>query len=216
MDPNLRMSIIRRVLLYVSPLAWGSPAAEAYGSRDSLERIVCNLWDSSLPPEQRRAFSSGAKVLWSPIVVDRRKTRYLLRSGPLASDVLEQPMWLAHRAPPSSREANQILTNISVNRLENSDSSMMWDGRFYFKVDLTILRQHLSLQSTDILSITPTSRWFLPSVYLATQTRKVLLGEFKVIKGTDRSLHPGNYIWTAEYPGSINCHSSRYMFTGAR
>ncbi|KAI0705901.1 PP-loop family-domain-containing protein [Cytidiella melzeri] len=209
-DPALRQAIVRKILLYVSPMPWGSPAAEAHGSQASLERIVRTLWDTTTPVHERKKFSAGAKVLWTPVMKKSHRV-YALRPGPITPGVSEssheeKPVWIAHRAPPSSFEANQIVTHLNIGAIPVT-CVVLWDNRFCITVKLDQLAKEFELRSSDSISISADTRWLLPFVRLNTGSNSIVIGEWSNLSG------PG-YIWKTKHQG-VTCNYAR-KFSGAR
>lgn len=158
-DPSLRTQLVRRILRHVSPQAWGSPSAEAYGRHSSLERIVSTLWDTTKPSHERTRFSAGAKVCWSPVVraTDGRVylTRFVRRSGEAAA-------WIAHREKPAATEPNTLTRYIDVDKLgDRTVRGIMYDNRF--AVRLKGSEMPIDLHQVD-LAISSRTPWFLPEV----------------------------------------------------
>ncbi|KAI0086352.1 PP-loop family-domain-containing protein [Irpex rosettiformis] len=223
-DPVLRVALVRRILQFVSPHPWGSTAAEAHGSRTSLERIARQLWDTTTPPTQRKPFSAGAKVLWTPaFLVTDRIPIVSVNTKHASSKVSKirrqidnlQPgtaVWIAHRAPPSGHENHNIITHITGERLARGDGviSVLWDNRFVISLTMDSLVRsapiHITLDSSIVIELG--KRWLLPRITLRSGGRNVSLGHWREDSRDQR-------IKFVQAFSGVECFPARTLFPGA-
>jgi len=185
-DNAVRVAMVRRILRFISPRPWGSPAAEAGGRQKSLQTIVAKIWDISttLPSGVvREAFVVGAGVQWTPVTI--------LPSGDVRlrnAFAGENEGWLVHRQPPLSKRKdssgtgpeqdplNLKITDIFCDALrEGVEASVLYDNRFIIYINPSQLRlEDLELfqsppsgirPGVDVC-IVPHSRYYLPRIIL--------------------------------------------------
>ena len=230
-DPTLRVALVRRILQHVSPFPWGSTAAEAHGSKASLERIARTLWDVSLHPMERKPFSAGGKVMWTPTTLYTLSTPYL-KSNPaydkhtnrwkydLSNPRAPRIVWIAHRAPPSAHENHEIVSIIPSERLQHKDETTLvmelWDNRFLISLNMPHLRPALPIPPGREYSIIiePHGRWFLPRVAAIYGGRRIEIGEFMDDTSEGRNTHEGTW-FRSDFPGVI-CRAIRPLFPELR
>lgn len=221
-DPTLRTAFVRRILQYVSPNPWGSTTAEAHGSKASLERIVDNIWNRNVPALERRPFSAGGKVLWTPVIIHRDgrfSIPFYSRSKTSFQDSdIQGPGWIAHRAPPSSREKEQIVSRIPGRFLLNASKTFSygWDNRFNIGFDLEKFKTALSpitIESDSYIEIGPNTQWCLPRATLHNGEEEILLFSWRQLIGGGGKY--GTIHFMMNYPG-ISCIASRKSYSMAR
>jgi tRNA(Ile)-lysidine synthase len=168
----LRERVVLRVLRYVSPQPWGSPAAEAGRSSESLQRIAEAFWGKigKDQPKTKKSsilrFTAGGHVLWSKVVIlpnGRPVSRKPYTKG-------EDVGWLATRLPPSAQEGNSSLNVDITHRLrdaaENNQSQVqiLWDCRFLIEFDVREMLGAIAPKGDMRMHIVPQERWFSPAL----------------------------------------------------
>ena len=175
-EESVRLEVVRRVLKYVSPLPWGSPAAEAGRRVASLRRISDALAVGAEIPqavEQRRPMVAGGGVLWTPVLIteDGRMKFEVKDQGMVCSHALA---WLASRQAPIRRlGAPGLEIDLTervcseLRRPEASSLEILYDCRFVLTIEPRLLPQEVisALQTgKSKLMITAHSRYFLPKL----------------------------------------------------
>lgn len=132
-DPLVQVSMVLRILRYISPHPWGSTRAQAGRRRDSLQRIVQRLWDPDPASDARARFEAGANVLWTPLRIssDGRLKYERPKRG-------ERFGWLASRAPPPRLCRLDFDRDVSAELMPpRRRAEVLYDGRFLvtFRID---------------------------------------------------------------------------------
>ncbi|KAG9047756.1 hypothetical protein FS837_001597 [Tulasnella sp. UAMH 9824] len=187
-------ALIRRILRYVSPRAWGSTEAEANGRTESLERISERLFRSIDPtiPSDIAKLGAGADVLWKPVAIGNDGRIERLQPG------VGRPKptvgWLAHRSPPRAveRDAQVDVTSKIRERLANTASrkvvEVLWDCRFALTLKPWLLSDDVKttiIDNLDGVSVTVEAggEWMLPSVVLRRAKSMVVIGGYPKRRG---------------------------------
>jgi len=173
---EVQIALVRRILRFVSPRPWGSPAAESKGDHTSFNLAVKTLYHSH---SLGQSFTCGSGVLWVPVSV--RGNGRIRRGLPLPGTV---PAWLAQREPPwDPKRLEKIggdnplvidVTHLFLNR-DSAESPTtvctLYDCRFLITFDLDKVPQELLevLRSPDgnaQLLLEPDAKFFLPTLTL--------------------------------------------------
>ncbi|KAG8921511.1 protein with putative role during mitosis [Tulasnella sp. 417] len=208
LSKSQKHALIRRILRFVSPRAWGSSEAEAGGRTDSLERISQRIFrgvESNISTDTAK-FGAGADVLWKPVVIGNDGRIEPLRPG---SDIPKQAVgWLAYRSPPRAAERNaQVdITSAIHDRLANPESrkeiELFWDCRFALTLKPWLLsddvKSNIDSNPEDVsVTVEAGGEWMLPRVVLRQPKGKSVLGGYSKRHGTHRSildyLHSQNF-----------------------
>ncbi|KAI0780573.1 hypothetical protein BD413DRAFT_659790 [Trametes elegans] len=207
-DDEVRIAFIRRCIRYASIGPWGAVWSEASGSRDTLRRIVTELWpdpprpppstwridpETNVPEDPRRKFTAAAGVLVYPVAVQLETGKVRLRA-PSPQDTHEVEGWLFAREPTSHArpEASAVLDvtdGLNAARAAGRRRhSVLYDYRFAVDFDLTRGLPkvvEIGLAQGARLTIEPDTKWALPQV--------ILWGE-----GMKKPLCVGKYLWRAK------------------
>ncbi|KDN38182.1 hypothetical protein RSAG8_09685, partial [Rhizoctonia solani AG-8 WAC10335] len=144
METDTAHALVHRVLRYVSPHPWGTPASEAHRRRTSIERVVQKVLheqDQDQAPLAR--FCAGAHVLWSPIWARPDGTIRTRRAGEQGGGRVKG--WLASRQPPTG--------STSLEQIVHPGETVVWDNRFLIRVP-----------DRPDLVVRPRGRFVLPQV----------------------------------------------------
>ncbi|KAG6862089.1 hypothetical protein C0995_007219 [Termitomyces sp. Mi166 len=186
--PDVRRALVLRILRCISSYPWGSRNADAGRRRDSINRIVEQLWTKLTKKSLLRPFTAGARVLWSPVIIRGNSIKLppvVINPILLKDDMLG---WIASRSPPLDRrkleqrsmpntleiDATKIMVD-AYQKWRNggpSTTSVLYDSRFLLSFDLDKLPQHLisSLLDNHVnktrLMLLSRTRWFFPKVVI--------------------------------------------------
>ncbi|KZT09765.1 uncharacterized protein LAESUDRAFT_520181 [Laetiporus sulphureus 93-53] len=169
-DMETRIALVRRILRYCSPRLWGSIEAEAKAHRNSLERIVQYVWDTTSNPHMRTRFSSGSNVVWVPGVAEPSGV-FRLRHTKF-EPFPHVYAWRAQRAPPQAAHAVKLLVRNVTNLLVDHTTpevQVLWDTRFLLtfhpeKMPQVVREALLAGGSDEQVVIQPTMMWYAPQV----------------------------------------------------
>lgn len=185
-DPVVNAAVLYRILRYVSPAPWGSNVAEGRRRSEGIARLADRLWNTPAAAAQAQAerhpFASVGKVLWNPIRIGSDgRLRYE------TPQPYERYGWIASRAPPSTREPNPTVMDVTdrvaaalaarahphVDDAHDAHASdaleVLYDNRFLLTFRLGAAPAALlpSLAAGDArIVVEPQSRWFWPRVVL--------------------------------------------------
>ncbi|KAI0748492.1 adenine nucleotide alpha hydrolases-like protein [Daedaleopsis nitida] len=194
-DDQVRTSLIRRCLRFISHGPWGSPWAEVHGDRDAYNRIARELWPETADHE-RRTFTAGAGVLVTPVAILDKTRRYVIRNR-LARGEGEIEGWVWSRAPPYERALSASpldlntrldITDALVQAIKDSrsTSSFLYDYRFALKFHLHRIPTEIYEEILDLgakVVVQCDTKWILPVVMLIGRKPR------RIAHFTDRSFH---------------------------
>ncbi|KAG6867819.1 hypothetical protein C0993_010674 [Termitomyces sp. T159_Od127] len=185
---DVRRALVLRVLRYVSPYPWGSLNADAGRRRDSISRIIDELWKRVTSKSRIRSFTAGGRVLWTPVILQRNyfKTPQIVVNALLPEGNMLG--WIASRLPPLNRERlkHQGLPNTleidATTTIANayrewrnggpSTVSILYDSRYLLKFHLDKMPESLISLLIDNpadenrLMLLSKTQWFLPKITL--------------------------------------------------
>ncbi|KAG8990183.1 hypothetical protein FRB90_001872 [Tulasnella sp. 427] len=149
-------ALIRRILRYVSPKAWGSTEAEASGRAESLDKISEHLFKEVSPGDASGTFkfSHGGNVLWKLVKIRHDgsiRTWQPMDGGRQGLGV----GWLAYRTPPRSSESSTQMEVTSIVRRALADPSLkekievLWDCRFALTLSPWLLPDEVKAKLTE-------------------------------------------------------------------
>lgn len=189
-----KYALIRRILRFVSPRAWGSAEAEAGGRTDSLERISERIFRRIEPTisTDSAKFGAGADVLWKPVVIGEDGRIEALRPG--RSPPKPAIGWLAYRSPPraAERDAQVDIASIIRDRLANpasrKETELLWDCRFALTLKPWLLSEDVKatiIDNLDVVSVTVEAggEWMLPTVVLRQARSTSVIGGYPKRRG---------------------------------
>ncbi|KAI0053884.1 hypothetical protein FA95DRAFT_1529623 [Auriscalpium vulgare] len=169
-DPMVRMTMVLRILRYISPSPWGSVASQAGRRVASLQRVIERLWNSDPSSPDRAAFEAGARVLWTParICADGRLKRLAPRPG-------ERFGWIASRARPEKLlpTATELdITDVLREGLRDTQTpgakvEVIYDNRFLLTFRPPSMPGEVSkslLGGTGRVVVVAEAKWFWPKV----------------------------------------------------
>ncbi|KAJ7080343.1 hypothetical protein B0H15DRAFT_484482 [Mycena belliarum] len=182
-DPLVKRGLILRIMRYVSFHAWGTTRADANRRRESLERIIMNLWTPDPFAARIAPFVGGGGVFWTPVLVDSGMRIPVGRPTPRPGEIIG---WLASRQPPMSLvrmtamgihnplrvDVTDQLHSALLRRAEEPGQviELLWDTRFTVRMDVDKIPEELArgiLEEGDEIKIHPNTRWYWPQVIRA-------------------------------------------------
>ncbi|KAF8517606.1 hypothetical protein BU17DRAFT_49709 [Hysterangium stoloniferum] len=171
--PQIQRAIVLRILRFISPKPWGTPAAEAFRGSTNLQKICHHLWNSH---SNRKPFTLGSEVLWRPITFVSDGEFQLAQDG----NELGNPGWLASRQPPIKRHGisspcEQDITSVFM--FIKTEQVILWDNRFVITLRPWLLPEDIqtSIISNGTVLVVPHSNWLLPKIVCLYEGRKPLL-----------------------------------------
>ncbi|EJU04166.1 hypothetical protein DACRYDRAFT_114565 [Dacryopinax primogenitus] len=196
---DIAYGAVLRILRYVSPKWWGHPSAEALRRKDSIQRIVENLWYREPSPVDGKyravPFVAGSHVLWTPSE-QQAQTPYV--------------SWMATRAPPKRDDAPAMFLDLSTAVLEAAESRkspepILWDNRYTVCVPTAFPRHVLDgvRENQGRVILGPHSKFFLPMINYESDEKNSVLAAL----GTDGHIHsylrPGGwrFEWIRPFSG---------------
>lgn len=191
---TLRSAVVLRILRYVSPHPWGSPSAQSNRRSASVTLIADRLWGVG---DERRTFSAGGEVMWTPVVLKANGRVVLCREADREG---ERCGWLASRAPPMRRlderskggdsriEKDAGTAVLSGLRQGGQDVAVLFDCRFNVRFRTSCMPEGISqaISNGANLRIVSHGRWLLPKVVLEVEG-----GEEQVLGAVDASILGG-------------------------
>ena len=176
---QVQRAILLRILRYVSPRPWGSPAAEAHRRKVNLDGIGRNIW--SLPsgeggPHSLGSFTLGSEVKWRPVVLTSTKGapsfKYLRVEDPHPAP--HKLGWLATRQPPPREHSDGLTVDItdqlrSTLANKGQSFSMSYDGRFQLSFSVNEMELPVSQDLVDSnlsISVQLCKRWMVPELVI--------------------------------------------------
>lgn len=188
--------IVRRVLRYVSPAAWGHPSAEAFGSFANLQEISSLLWSANTPTTNKQPFTLGSQVIWRPYNYRNNDGKRITR-------------WIASRQPPILRNnaINPCIANIThVFATSREVSDYLWDNRFLINIRPAMapsfIRALFALYPDAEIFIVSYSKWFLPRIeirYISGEKKETI-----VLGRCDDTLVTPSLLQTKESSSPLN------------
>ncbi|EJD53144.1 hypothetical protein AURDEDRAFT_81382 [Auricularia subglabra TFB-10046 SS5] len=130
-DARLRRAIVLRIIRFVSPYPWGSPASQAYRETKTTDRLAAALWDE---PHPTKIITHGGLVQWTPLVI--RATGKVKHPTPQPGCKPDDIVgWLASRQPgPATRDPAVDITNAVLDAVQKLDRprsvDVLFDCRF--------------------------------------------------------------------------------------
>ncbi|TBU35620.1 adenine nucleotide alpha hydrolases-like protein [Dichomitus squalens] len=203
---EVRTSLIRRCLRYVSYGPWGSTWAEASGDRDTLQRIAEQLWPATSPlpsPEsgsesgenapapkhERRQFTAGSGVTAIPVTILPWK-KDTVRFRPVEKEK-EIEGWIFAREAHYQRQGDEPQSRgivdvteeiVQAGRSGKTTCSVLYDNRFKLTFALQKVakpvEEEIVMRRARIL-IEPDTKWALPMVTLVgKRTTQRCIGKY--------------------------------------
>ncbi|PPQ74812.1 hypothetical protein CVT24_003682 [Panaeolus cyanescens] len=188
-DETVRISLVWRIMKYVSPSPWGSLRSEGHRRQESVQRLLSILCDDVAHERDVPAsLSIGSRVWWRLV---RVKPNGYSASVRMCSS--EELAWLACRSP-QPRHARHDPLNVDVTSelhfayndwLENGSSPIVrfvYDCRFLLTFDVSIMPMQEILQLGNLL-VVPRTVWHFPQVILKSNTSDEKLTLHEDIEG---------------------------------
>lgn len=192
--PEVRTSLIRRCLRYISHGPWGSVWAEANGEREAFERIAQRLWPSAASdgetttPDQRQTFTAGAGVVVTPVcILPEKNEDVAIRMRPAGRGELQG--WILLREPhyhvqgglPGTRGVVDITDQVMEAMRAGERVTVLYDHRFAVTFAPDLLPQTVGeelVKGTARVLIEPDTKWALPKVTLVGRTTQKCIGKY--------------------------------------
>ncbi|KAG6878974.1 hypothetical protein C0992_006109 [Termitomyces sp. T32_za158] len=185
---DVRRALVLRVLRYVSPYPWGSLNADGGRRKDSITRIIDQLWTKVTEKSRILRFTAGGRVLWTPIIIRGNEIKMRSTLLNVRLSVGDTVGWMASRLPPLSRiklEHQGLPNTLEIDTTKiiidayqewrnggSSTVSILYDSRYLLEFYLDKMPQYIikclinNAAKENRLMVLPKAPWYTPKITL--------------------------------------------------